>query len=181
MFNVEKTLVYFLTIKYLQDVNTSLLYYSADRTETTWKWQGETLSNFHVWASAYMCLFTGYPHATQNSKVSTLPLKHQQYFLTRAQGWTVRTPHVYYFFSTLNSVPSSILDLLLTNRCPSSDNFQWFFFRTMESKTTGTSEFWSGGRAHSSQTAARKRLLLQTNHRARFRHGSRDLISLGIN
>lgn len=45
------------------------------------------------------------------------------------------------------------------------DNFQWVFFRTMESKTTGTSEFWSGGRAHSSQTAARKRLLLQTNHK----------------
>lgn len=31
------------------------------------------------------------------------------------------------------------------------------------------------------QTAAREEALLQTNHRARVRHGSGDLISLGIN
>lgn len=39
------------------------------------------------------------------------------------------------------------------------------FVMTVESKTTGITEFWSGGRAHSSQTVARKRLLLQTNHK----------------
>lgn len=54
-FNVEKTSCVFSNHK----VFTRLvcLDYSADRTETTWKWQEKASSNFHVWASACVCIY----------------------------------------------------------------------------------------------------------------------------
>lgn len=115
VFNVEKTSCVFSNHKVF--TRRVCLDYSADKTETTWKWQGKTSSNFHVWASACVYVFTGHPHAPQNSEVSTLPLRRQQHFLAQSPETSWKDT----WCTTLS--PSSILDLLLINKCPSLHNF----------------------------------------------------------